>query len=249
MTATAQAGLQIESDLIVQENRIELYTSDPAALDAAVARGALALSPIVRVVPVPRIGSREASIYGGLSLSGGCTSGYSVKNSSGTKGIAMAAHCSNTQSYSGTSLPYKAGNISGAYDIQWHSAPGFTVTNKIRTTTGGGTRSITATRSRANQTVGYYVCKYGKTTGYTCGYISSKSYNWDNKGSSTYIRVNNDSSSYPNLSEGGDSGGPWFNSSTAFGTHVGAPGSDANDAVYMAINYVSGISVSVMTAP
>lgn len=42
---------------------------------------------------------------------------------------------------------------------------------------------------------------------------------------------------------------PWFVTNTAWGSHCGSPGDDPNDAYYMAINYVSGIGVSVMTSP
>lgn len=86
------------------------------------------------------------------------------------------------------------------------------------------------------------------TTAYTCGYISSKNFVY--QGAATYIRVDN-TAGYNDLSSGGDSGGPWFLSNTAYGIHVGAPTDDPNDAVYMAVNYVdsSGLGITVMTSP
>jgi hypothetical protein len=65
---------------------------------------------------------------------------------------------------------------------------------------------------------------------------------------STFIRVNNDQG-YSDLASPGDSGGPWFLVGTAYGINSGEPGSDLNDAIYMAINYVSSLGVSVLTAP
>lgn len=99
--------------------------------------------------------------------------------------------------------------------------------------------------------IGDFVCKYGITTGYTCGYISSKNYlgiGLYPPAYYTFIRVNN-TGGFSDLSSGGDSGGPWFFSSTALGIHHGAPGDDPNDAVYMAINYVDGLGVSVVLNP
>ena len=104
---------------------------------------------------------------------------------------------------------------------------------------------------RNDQAIGGYVCKYGKTTHYTCGYISDKDYqpSYVPNASATFIRVDN-TAGYDDLSSGGDSGGPWFLVYDAYGVHSGSPGADKNDAIYMAVNYISpGIGVSVMTSP
>jgi hypothetical protein len=88
--------------------------------------------------------------------------------------------------------------------------------------------------------VGSSVCKYGHTTGYTCGTIDTTSL--CNNGSCTYVRVSGGS---VNLSEGGDSGGPWFFGNTAYGTHCIGMG---NDAGYMPVDYINqGLGVSVYT--
>lgn len=249
MAAVARIGIPVESGINVPANRVELYVIERDRLVEAIQQGIVSLAPEVDIISVSAMSTPNADIYGGLSLST-CTSGFSVKNSSGTKGITTAAHCSNTQSYSGTSLTFKSEKYTGSYDIQWHTASGYTVVNKIRWWSDGSTRTITATKSRSSQVIGGYVCKYGMTTNYTCGYISDKNYqpSYVPSASATFIRVDN-TAGYGDLSSGGDSGGPWFLNNTAYGTHSGSPGSDPNDAIYMAINYVSGISVSVMTAP
>jgi len=245
-------NISIESDINIYNNSVELYMtkSDRSKFDDALQRGEIRLPDTVRVITVDAevMGMPEANIYGGLSLST-CTSGFSVKQGwlFITKGITTAGHCSNTQSYNGNSLTFQSEQLTGSYDIQWHTASGYTVTNKIQWWNDGSTRDITATKSRDNQVIGGLVCKYGMTSQYTCGYISSKDFEY--QGQATYIRVDN-TAGYGDLSSGGDSGGPWFNGNTAYGTHVGAPTDDPNDAVYMAVNYLeSGLGVSVMTSP
>jgi len=248
--SVSASDIPVESDINVFNNSVELYVAkaNKSQFDNALQRGNIRLPDKVkvRVITVDAMMNLEVNIfYGGLPLST-CTSGFSVKEGI-TKGITTAGHCSNTQSYNGNSLTFESEKETGSYDIQWHTAPGYTVTNKIRTSSGGSTRDITATKSRSSQAIGNYVCKYGKTSHYTCGYISSKNFMY--QGQATYIRADN-TAGYDDLSSGGDSGGPWFLSNTAYGTHVGSPGDDPNDAVYMAVNYVeSGLGVSVMTSP
>jgi len=90
--------------------------------------------------------------------------------------------------------------------VQWHSACGIhDVDNRIET--GSGLRTITATRHRNNQAIGGLVCKYGMTTGGTCGEIDYKTYapSWVTSAASTFIYVDGDGLGV-NLSEGGDSG-------------------------------------------
>ena len=97
----------------------------------------------------------------------------------------------------------------------------------------------------SQQSVGDDVCKYGKVTGYTCGHIVSRFYapSYIPSADATFIRVGGGSTK---LSRGGDSGGPCFNGRRAYGIHSGSAGG-GNDALYMPINYVSGINVRVLT--
>ena len=243
-------GIPVDSDINVYENRVKVYVVDRVQFDNAVSEGKLILPGCVDVITVESLFHPEAEIYGGLSLSYG-TSGFAVINSSGTRGITTAGHNYNDIiSYNGVSLPYKLQNLGTYYDIQWHTAPGFTVTNKIKTYSDGRTMSITATMSRSQQWVGALVFKYGKSTGRTSGYISSLNIrpSYVPNAQATFIRVDNTNGG-GNLSSEGDSGGPWFTANTAWGSHCGEPADDPNDAVYMAINYVSGIGVYILTSP
>lgn len=242
-----QLGFVVEVDINIKTNLVELYLTESQALESRLASAGVELPAGVVVFQVARLSVSEVDIYGGLAIST-CTTGFSVKNAANTRGVSTAAHCNDAQSYAGNALTFQSADRTGNQDVQWHTAPGLTVTNQFNV--GGSVRSCTATKSRTNQAVGNYVCKYGKTSGYTCGSISSTSYlsTTVTDGQATFIRVNNDQG-YADLSSGGDSGGPWFNSNTAYGTHVGTPTGDDNDAFYMAINYITSLGVTVLTAP
>jgi hypothetical protein len=231
--ATRGAGIRADGSLNVRENQAEIYVLPGRAAEARAAAQGRAQVIVVEHLAEPE---HNTELHGGLHLST-CTSGFTVRNSSGARGISTSGHCGNTQSHNGYALTFRSERNGGSYDIQWHTRSGSTYPNHIWD--GGKHRAITATRSRTNQSVGDYVCKYGKTTGYTCGNITTKSYCYD--GACTWIRV---AKAGVNLSEGGDSGGPWFNGGTAFGSHTLGMG-DAS--AYMAINYISGISISVAT--
>ena len=247
------SDVPVDSGINVHENRVELYVAkaNKRQFDNALQRKEIRLPDKVRVISVEALAEPTDNIYGGLPLST-CTSGFSVKEGI-TKGITTAGHCSNTKSYNGNNLPFQSEIGGGSYDIQWHTAPGYTVTNEIQWWEDGSTRDIIATKSRSSQVIGGYVCKYGKTSKYTCGTISDKNfdpnYNWQfGDTSPTFIRVAS-TEGWGDLSEPGDSGGPWFLTGDAYGTMSGQiePG---DDAIYMAVNYVeSGLGVSVMTSP
>ena len=112
----------------VFRNVITLEAASFAALDSFLDSRSLELLNTAEVVLVGSLSKPAANIYGGLALSP-CTSGFSVKNSAGLKGIVTAGHCDNSVSYSGMSLPYEGGSFTGSNDEQWHTAPGFTVKN------------------------------------------------------------------------------------------------------------------------
>jgi hypothetical protein len=241
---TERAKVQQNSDINVFENKVEVHTLDPDKLKAKLASVNAKIPDGVELKRVPRLATAEVAIYGGVGLST-CTAGYNVRSGSGELGISTAAHCGNTQYYQGVQLPFRGEDNNGDQDVQWHSACDlFDVTNEFQS--GIGLRAVTGTVARSSQAIGSMVCKYGMTTGRTCGYIQSKSIDLGPNHNGTFIRVDS-RSAYNNLSEPGDSGGPWFVEDKAYGTHFGAPGDDANDSIYMAINYISSLGVSVLT--
>ena len=227
------AGIPSAGQVDVRANRAEVHVLRGRAAAAKAVLGEGDAS----VIEVDNLPQEEIAMYGGLPIST-CTTGFTVRNSAGTRGVSTAGHCGNSQTLSGYALTFRGEAYSGSYDVQWHNASGHTWPNTIKVSSG--TRSITATRSRTSQTVGSTVCKQGKTTGYTCGTISTISY--CASGACTWVRVAGNGT---NLSEGGDSGGPWFSGNTAYGSHTYGIG---NDSAYMPIDYFSGISVTIATS-
>lgn len=206
--AVSNLGIRISSAVNIPNNRAELYALDPAQLTAGLQKANIRLPDNVDVVKFIELSRDVADIFGGKALTT-CTSGFSVKNSSGTKGVTTAGHCNNSQSYSGVNLPFMSGTTGGIYDIQWHRGDhAFTVRNLIWD--GTYNRFIYSAKFRASQSVGEWVCKYGMTTGYACGTIATTSQDGVN------IRVDN------MTVQGGDSGGPWFWNNTAYGTTIAA---------------------------
>jgi hypothetical protein len=238
------AGVAFNSQIDVMANRVELHVVELEKLQAKLAAAGVQLPDGVLIKRVPRLAESEA-LTGGVALST-CTSGFTVRhNISGELGVSTAAHCGNTQYFQGVLLPFKLEDNNTDQDVQWHSGCDLVeVTNQFDS--GIGLRSVVGTIPRSSQAIGSVVCKNGMTTGHTCGTISSKSFDLGANHNATFIRMNNYPSS--NLSEGGDSGGPWFVDNYAYGTHFGAPGDDANDSIYMAIDYISSLGVSVLTS-
>ncbi len=249
------AGVPASGSVDLQHNRAEVHvtaagrTTALAALDAVPTTRSSRASGRVDVVTVTALPRPEAAVHGGLEIVGGgavSTTGFTVRRASdGKLGVTAAGHAPNTgtvqTSSGGAATVFEAERApSGPYDIQWHSSPGNTLSNVVRDSTSGTTRPITSVRLRASQAVGSSVCKFGRTTGYTCGTIDSTTL--CNNGSCTYVRV---AGRGVNLSEGGDSGGPWFYGDTAYGTHCIGMGDDSG---YMPVDYISqGLGVSVVT--
>ncbi len=206
-----ELGVRASSAINVFTNQAELYVLDPMALDEKLGRAKIQLPNHVEVIQFTELPREVTDIFGGKALTS-CTSGFSVLDrSTGIRGVTTAGHCSNSQSYNGVNLPFMSGtpDTGGIYDIQWHRGDqAFTVRNLIWD--GTYNRYIYGVKFRASQSVGEWVCKYGKTTGYACGTIATTSQDGVN------IRVDN------MTVQGGDSGGPWFWNNTGYGTTISA---------------------------
>lgn len=99
MMASQRAGIPVDLDINVRENRVELNVADYNSFNMAVRRGDLRLPPGIKVttgasLAVPE--SHGAIIQGAVPLDR-CTAGFSVKNSSGVTGLTTAAHRLDTQ--------------------------------------------------------------------------------------------------------------------------------------------------------
>jgi streptogrisin C len=186
---------------------------------------------------------------GGADLSN-CTAGFVVRHPlSGTRGYITAGHCPNDQTY------FEFGGVSYStafvdeiqdadQDVQWHTTPHIELPRFYASSTTSD-RPLNSRRTRSEQSVGGYVCHRGKTTGYSCGTIQTKTFapTYANACPGTtcspvWIRVSGSNlKCFP-----GDSGGPWFLVYTAYGIYKGqsSSGTAAGGctwAFYMASNY------------
>lgn len=236
-------GIRVETGINVRENRAETYVADAAAAS----RLSRASTVIVR-----KLGTEEVTIYGGLDVTT-CTAGFSVQSTSGLTGVTTAAHCQNDQSITDPlgatyALTFQAEKYGSGYDWQWHTLAGATVTNTIRDG-ASTTRSITGQLLWAGQNVGDAVCKFGKSSGFTCGQITDKNLCFTQTDGTTgchFIKVESVPAGNA-LSAPGDSGGPWFSGNTARGSH--SLGFDDLGSAYTAIDYLSGGSIATAGIP
>jgi hypothetical protein len=256
LTAWAERILQSKGNLPKFDLGIERATNRVIVRASSAANAASLEARIENVLPVPSRGAisfeigelsePNINIYGGLALTT-CTVGYSTRTTTGgQRGIATAGHCPpplGSQSFAGTVLPFQAEDTTGNQDVQWHSLPtGVTAVPKVRD--ASGTRFVRATRGRANQPEGAMVCSYGKTLGYRCGTLIRKDWSpsYITNASPTFMVVH--SFSGADMGNDGDSGGPWYNGTEAWGIHSGTI--EDIDAIYMAINYISSLNIAVL---
>jgi hypothetical protein len=258
--AAKAQGVPVESMINVRENRVDLRTTEVGQLTKSLqdadrmrkGAGALKLLDNVVIIEVDRLSVPVRYVYAGRQITA-CTSGFAVQDVNGTLGVLTAGHCPDGQAFNLRNLPFQAGQFSGSVDAQWHTAPELHVTNRIWDglfdTSTPSYRFVTGTRPRSQQAVGEFVCKFGVTTGHNCGTIESTSFLppsgpglWVNP-AATFIYVDGDRHGV-DLSEPGDSGGPWFSGETAYGV---MSGQSSNDAIYMAIDFISALGVSVLT--
>ena len=150
MALANRLGEEVHTGRNLADNIVELYVHNKAQFAAVLKRAGEVLPPSVRIVEARTEVREVADLYGGLrldtSLPGICTSGFSVvKPSTGEKGIATAAHCTDPIRYSGTQLFFGGEYWQNGYDISWYKSSGFTVRNWIWT--GSSNRSITSTKA------------------------------------------------------------------------------------------------------
>jgi hypothetical protein len=177
---------------------------------------------------------------GGWMLNSGsqhCTGGFTVRDPvSGKGGVLTAGHCPNSAVYMNYPVPpnplptvalpttMEAEYWGGTTDFQWHSfAEGVTVNNVYCTsfTSCGGVIILKVSAP----TIGTRMCHMGATTGASCGTLASTEYIYDDVAhpcenqdpltcpTGTWLRVEGSSLACA----GGDSGGPVFANSVAYG--------------------------------
>lgn len=165
----------------------------------------------------PTLGGLDSANHhhGGESLST-CTSGFGTRagsHTTGTRGISTAGHCGNSQSDDGVALTFQSEHEGTHGDFQWHTGP--------RTRTDdfySGSASTLETNLRdvaavGTPTVGQSLCKNGKTNKKSCQEV--RKLGVCHAGSCNLVQMG------ARLAASGDSGGPIFFGSTAYGLHKG----------------------------
>jgi len=231
-------------------------------------------------VRIKEISSRlvPQAIRGGATINIGCTTGFTVRQKYGaTRGVLSAAHCE------GYWLTYSDGNGPGALlqtmatswnaieDVQWFKPRGIglfppPVESKFYGVSSTLPTQVTGFVTQAGTDVGRRVCHRGITSGFSCGTVTSTSFNPSDPphyyvcGSptldpvacaATWISVGplqDPESIAPDLEcAGGDSGGPWFSGGQAMGIHTAGPEYGTCElAVYMSIDRISSLGVELL---
>lgn len=251
-SSTAQP---IEAAIEVSRNQVVILTTDAASLANAFAGRLASDGDRVAVREVSGLSTPAANVYGGLSITS-CTSGFGIiRAGTGERGIVTAGHCPNTQAYGGVTMAFRDEATTGSYDEQWNARGTLTVKNWFRYNAAGNTREVTSRKNWVDMVQGATVCKYGRTTGYTCGEIQTKFYQPSaciSGATATYVYVHRNG---VGMFDAGDSGGPVFLNNTAYGigncrvTYQEGP-PKLQDEIFMAENYIEyGLNITVMTAP
>jgi streptogrisin C len=167
-----------------------------------------------------------ADSYGGLNLDlGACgefqgTSGWSVvQDGTAVHGVVTAGHLSNCLKLNNVILTFQSEWLTGISDSQWHTTPGLVEQPWFKWHENNPVRVVDAKRSWANVVIGETVCKYGRTEGYECGEVTSKTVDPDGllkPLSSKWIEISACDQA-DDLVDLGDSGGPAFFANTAYG--------------------------------
>ena len=124
-------------------------------------------------------------------------------------------------------------------DVQYHNrnglpTPGTAIDNNPNDSTPNY-RIITGETTRPFM-YGDYVCKFGRTTGYTCGIVLSTAHDIGSCCNATWMYVGSDNGI--DLSQPGDSGAPWYSGSIAYGMHFDSAGSGGRDAIFWGIEFL-----------
>ena len=168
----------------------------------------------------------EASIVGGKALGNYCTGGFpAVRN--GVYGIVTAAHCLNTvgsgaSSYDGSTITSVFYAPSQYYaDLAFVGLQGNTTMGLVQTAPSTFEQMVGIA---ATNTSGSSYCHFGVVTGKHCSTIVLSGWNFIDP--ILGVRVDNLTVSASQISEPGDSGGPWYTNSAygskkAVGIHIG----------------------------
>ncbi|WP_159104621.1 hypothetical protein [Plantactinospora sp. BB1] len=167
---------------------------------------------------------RHTSLFGGMPTTRPgagllCTTGFSV-SPGGFVGVTTAAHCNNSQAaHNGARHPLDLfdEHLGDFGDVEWSTTSGVPVTDDF---VAGSTeiRNVTGVRALADMMIGDQACVFGQSTGLRrCSFIADLDVSITDQRGTSHRQV----AVRDNITQVGDSGGPWFVGTVAYGTHVG----------------------------
>lgn len=257
------AGLKFDVALDRKANALRILTPDPTQVRAAIDSGALKVSEDVEIEKSEPI-VLTADINGGKAFNNsntfpyGCTTGFVViRTSDQRRGVTTAGHCDpqnaggTTKEYNPTlgSKPGATGRIplttmkvwtTGNKDVAWYThASGAHVYPPVWWDGAG----YPAVKGAKWSVPGDFVCKFGRRTFKTCGYVASYEVYSSPYGYFSAVPAN---ATYSQMNEVGDSGGPvWFSTNTAVGTVHAKRGSEMLFSEIGRLDY-DGTGISVL---
>lgn len=218
INARIPAGQMEESEIrrLVQ-NRISVRLPQAAAY---VARGTL------RLLEPGAVGKQVGEQAGGglPALDDGwreCTTAYTVTLSDGRRGWVTAAHCAGLNGVLQVDgVVVRSVHVAehvGLYgDLELHVPVGPPPSNGYHAG-DASVRAVAAIASPWTINVGDWLCVYGRTSGRQCARLMSRwlCYHPDERLACGMVAMD------AHVTDGGDSGGPWFLGDTAWGIHSG----------------------------
>lgn len=189
-----------------------------------------------------------ANVYGSDPISEGGTVGF-VSVRGGVQGVTAAGHIHSRDSFftvNGGRQTIRVNAYNAQNDMVWGNNPSSAYGPWIRVTSSGGWKSVSSVGTIHAATP---YCKYGRTTGVTCG-IYSRTYTgpWQSFSSGTFPLIQGN----VQMARDGDSGGPVFedrgSSVAATGTVIGFTGGGRELVVYPVQRFASQ-GVSIVTQP
>lgn len=127
----------------------------------------------------------------------------------GTKGLVTADHCPNSMSYSGRHvLKYKRSVDKNVGDVQYMSS-----TESVGRAFYYGVGKYRKVKSRGSPSEDLYLCKFGRKSGKTCDKVRDA---FTCRNLYCHLVSMDNRKAAP-----GDSGGPWFYGTRAYGVHSG----------------------------
>jgi hypothetical protein len=254
--ASQRIDASVYAEVDVRRNSVDVRGLDVNALQTELVARLGELPDYVTFSQTQALSVPVANLYGGKLIGnlGWCTSGFGIiRAGTGQRGIVTAGHCADKLYYEQHLLTWQDESVGGPHDEQWMTLSGYTVKNWIQVSDDGIYRLITSRTFKVNQPTGATVCKYGwgTDTHYLCGEIATKyATGCVQNAAATYVRVHRNA---VDLSEEGDSGGPWFWINSAWGMMVCkilVINQTYHDGIYESEDSVeAGLNITVMTAP